>query len=107
MGKYLNGYTPALSVDGGAVRPAGLGRMGRRPGNGYADFNYALNENGRSADYGSEPEDYLTDVVAAEGVAFINRVATGKKPFFLELAPFAPHSPYTPAPRHAELVPRG
>ena len=27
-------------------------------------------------------------------------MTTGKKPFFLEIAPFAPHSPYTPAPRH-------
>jgi hypothetical protein len=42
--------------------------------------------------------DYLTDVLASKGVNFINSSAATGQPFFLELATFAPHSPYTPAP---------
>ena len=105
MGKYLNGYTPTTSVDGQNLYvPPGWDEWDVG-GKGYANFNYGLNENGRYNYYGSNTEDYLTDVLAAKGVDYINRVATGRKPFFLEIAPFAPHSPYTPAPRHETWFP--
>jgi N-acetylglucosamine-6-sulfatase len=100
MGKYLNGYTPTLSVDGEELYiPPGWDEWDVG-GKGYAGFDYGLNENGRYHYYPSKTEDYLTDVIAAKGVDWINRVTTARKPFFLEIAPFAPHSPYTPAPRH-------
>ena len=51
----------------------------------------------------TRPRDYLTDVLARRGVQFIDRSAAMGKPFFLELATFAPHSPYVPAPRDAHL----
>ena len=105
MGKYLNGYTPGLSVDGRELYiPPGWDEWDVG-GKGYAGFDYALNENGRYRYYGSTAEDYLTDVLAAKSVAWVNRVTTGRKPFFLEIAPFAPHSPYTPAPRHETWFP--
>ena len=105
MGKYLNGYTPTLSVDGETLYiPPGWDEWDVG-GKGYANFNYGLNENGRYHYYGSNTEDYLTDVLAVKGVDYINRVAGGRKPFFLEIAPFAPHSPYTPAPRHETWFP--
>jgi hypothetical protein len=63
-------------------------------GFGYPEFDYRLNENGRLQSYGHRPADYLTDVLAAKGVAFINSAAAAHQPFFLELATFAPHSPY-------------
>jgi len=100
MGKYLNGYTPSLSVDGEELYiPPGWDEW-NVGGKGYAGYEYGLNENGRYRYYGSKTEDYLTDVLATKSVAWINRVAAARKPFFLEIAPFAPHSPYTPAPRH-------
>jgi N-acetylglucosamine-6-sulfatase len=105
MGKYLNGYTPALSVDGQELYiPPGWDEWDVG-GKGYAGFEYGLNENGRYRYYGSKTEDYLTDVLAAKSVAWVNRVTTGRKPFFLEIAPFAPHSPYAPAPRHETWFP--
>jgi N-acetylglucosamine-6-sulfatase len=105
MGKYLNGYTPTLSVDGETLYiPPGWDEWDVG-GKGYANFNYGLNENGRYHYYGSSPEDYLTDVLAAKSVEYIDRVTVGRKPFFLEIAPFAPHSPYTPAPRHETWFP--
>jgi arylsulfatase A-like enzyme len=69
----------------------------------YDQYNYTLNENGQEVVYGDEPEDYGTDVYVGKAVDFIQRNATEGNPAFVYLAPFAPHSPYTPAPRHADL----
>ena len=44
-------------------------------------------------------KDYLTDVLADKGVSFIRSAAARQAPFLLEIATFAPHSPFTPAPR--------
>jgi len=40
-------------------------------------------------------------VLAGKGSTFIANSAAAKKPFLLEVATFAPHAPYTPAPRDA------
>jgi N-acetylglucosamine-6-sulfatase len=108
MGKYLNGYLESAghSADGQVTSvpstyvPPGFSDWDVA-GWGYPEFNYTLNQNGRLLHYGHRPSDYLTDVIAGDGVGFINRVARSGKPFFLELASFAPHSPYVPAPRDA------
>ena len=71
----------------------------------YSEYKYTLNENGKLADYGSAPADYGTDVYFGKTVDFIQRSAKEKKPFFVYLAPYAPHIPATPAPRHASLFP--
>jgi arylsulfatase A-like enzyme len=99
MGKYLNGYLPRT----GFVPPGWTDW--RVAGNGYPEFNYNLLENGRLFHYDSAPRDYLTDVLAAKGAAFIDRAAAARKPFTLEIATFAPHAPYTPAPRDANRFP--
>ena len=59
-----------------------------------------MNQNGRIRYYGSKPRDYLTDVLGRLGVKFIDHASRSHKPFFLELATFAPHEPYVPAPRY-------
>ena len=73
---------------------------------GYPEFNYTLNEDGQLQHYGDQPSDYLTDVLADKGVDFINSSAAADQPFFLELATFAPHSPYTPGPAGRQRLPR-
>ena len=40
----------------------------------------------------------LAESLAEKGAAFINAAATAGKPFALEIAPYAPHGPFTPAP---------
>jgi len=97
MGKYLNGYSPA---DG----PAPGWDEWDVAGNGYPEFNYTLNENGHLKHYGHAPGDYLTDVLSAKASAFISSSASSGKPFMLEVATFAPHAPYTPAPRYAHAA---
>ena len=97
MGKYLNGYFPR------ANRPAPGWNEWDVAGLGYKEFNYALNENGKVVRYGERPEEYLTDVVARLGESFIRKSAG--HPFFIEIATFAPHGPYIPAPRDADKFP--
>ncbi len=100
MGKYMNGYVPTGAVDDQiAYVPPGWDEWDVA-GNAYSEYNYILNENGQLIHYGRQPADYLTDVLASKGSEFIDRATAEGKPFLLEIAPFAPHSPYTPAPRH-------
>jgi arylsulfatase A-like enzyme len=113
MGKYLNGYMqpPGRLGDGtNADVPLNYVPPGWSEwdvaGWGYSEFDYALNENGRVRNYGHRPSDYLTDVLANKGAAFIRRSARRHHPFFLELATFAPHSPFVPAPRDDRDFPR-
>jgi N-acetylglucosamine-6-sulfatase len=98
MGKYLNGYQPEDPV------PPGWSEWDVA-GNGYPEFGYSLNENGHVVKYGDQPGDYLTDVLNRKGQDFIGRSARSGKPFMLELATFAPHGPFTPAPRDADRFP--
>jgi arylsulfatase A-like enzyme len=98
IGKYLNGY--ATADDLGYVPPgwdywaAGIDRAG------YTGFNYQLNVDGEVITYGRDEDDYATDVLSGYALDFLDRAAGTDDPFFLYLAPFAPHSPSTPAPRH-------
>jgi arylsulfatase A-like enzyme len=91
MGKYLNQYQPADPI------PPGWDEWDVT-GNGYPEFGYTLNQDGRQVRYGSEAKDYLTDVLAAKASAFIDSSAGSGRPFMLEVATFAPHAPYTPQP---------
>lgn len=97
LGKYLNGYKP--ETDG---VPPGWNEWDVA-GNGYPEFNYSLNQNGKLVRHGNASEDYLTDVLAGIADRFIRKSATG--PFFIEIATFAPHAPYIPAPRDADKYP--
>jgi N-acetylglucosamine-6-sulfatase len=96
LGKYLNGYRPVDPVAPGWTAWAVAG------GAGYREFNYRLNADGKVVAYGNEPASYLTDVLGASASRFIKNSAG--KPFFVEIATFAPHAPYIPAPRDADAM---
>ncbi len=117
MGKYMNGYTPRGVVDGRSrYVPPGWSDWAVA-GDGYRQFNYGLLEASPGTAphvtwHGRRSRDYLTDVISRRGRRFIGDAVRSGQPFMLELAPFAPHAPYTPAPRDrgrfADLtVPRG
>jgi arylsulfatase A-like enzyme len=103
LGKYLNGYP----LEGNALHVPDGWTEWYSPilGNPYSNFNYVMNENGDPVPYQSDPEDYLTDVIAAKADDFIVRASQAGDPFFVYLAPYAPHWPATPAPRHELLFP--
>jgi N-acetylglucosamine-6-sulfatase len=97
LGKYLNGYQPR-------VHPPEPGwTLWAVAGNGYPGFNYDLNQDGKVVHYGNQPADYMTDVLSSIAVGFIKQSAG--TPFVIEIATFAPHAPYTPAPRDADAFP--
>ncbi|GLZ46752.1 N-acetylglucosamine-6-sulfatase [Actinomycetospora sp. NBRC 106375] len=99
MGKYLNGYEP--TSDG---VPQGWNEWDVA-GNGYREYGYDLDQNGRVTHHGDAPPDYLTDVVSARGQDFVRTHAGAGQPFFLEIATFAPHGPSTPAPPDVDAFP--
>jgi arylsulfatase A-like enzyme len=94
IGKYLNRYVP--EKDG---VPPGWDEW-HVGGNAHASYDYILNENGRVVHYGSEPADYLTDVMTRKATDVIRTSAAAEQPFFLYVLPFNPHSPSVAAPRH-------
>ena len=96
LGKYLNGYLPETHGVSPGWKSWVVG------GHAYAEFNYSLNQEGNVVRYGNRPADYLTDVLSGVAVRFIKQA--GGTPFFIEIATFAPHAPYTPAPRDANAL---
>jgi arylsulfatase A-like enzyme/uncharacterized metal-binding protein len=102
LGKYLNGYPDTAPAN--YIPPGWDEWYSPYAGNPYSEYNYTMNENGTLKTYGATPADYLTDVIHAKAVDFIKRVPTAQ-PLFVYFATYAPHSPYTPAPRHATLFP--
>jgi arylsulfatase A-like enzyme len=97
IGKYFVGYyddTLATYV------PPGWDEWFALSGAQY--YGYAVSDNGQFVQYGSAPADYVTDVLAAEAVDFI-QAAPADEPLFLYFAPTAPHEPAQPASRHNNL----
>lgn len=105
LGKYLNGYPVA-----GTVPPVGAAHYGSIGnwvppgwdrwavgGWGYAGFDYRLNVDHQVRGYGHGANDYMTSVLQGFGQDFVTSSARAHRPFFLELATFSPHYPYTPA----------
>lgn len=102
VGKYLNHYPGTL---GPTYVPPGWDEwcsptdgIGNATGKGYR--NYTLNENGVRVAYGKERDDYSTDVYARKALDVIDRWTADEQPFFLYVAPRAPHGPAQPAKRH-------
>jgi N-acetylglucosamine-6-sulfatase len=96
IGKYLNGYPydPGLPADFPATHvPPGWETWAGVTREPY--FNLEVNDNGQLSHY--KPR-YATDVLAAKVRDFLAATPT---PFFLYLAPRAPHGPAEAAPRHA------
>lgn len=98
IGKYLNGYTNTTHV------PPGWDEWYGFNAGGY--YNFKLNENGRNVLYKGE-KNYQTDVLNRKAVGYIRRAARSNRPFFMHLAPWAPHGApdmsTLSAPRHRNL----
>jgi arylsulfatase A-like enzyme len=74
-------------------------------GGGYGEFNYDLNENHKIVTFGHQPADFGVSVLQGLGVQFIDGAARARRPFMLEIAPFAPHYPYAAAPEDSNSFP--
>jgi N-acetylglucosamine-6-sulfatase len=105
LGKYLNGYpageesyVPPGWEDWHADFSTGIGI---ESGNYYE---YQFNDNGLVTGFGSRPDDYLTDVLAAKAVEALRAAKAPRdgRPFFLYLAPPNPHIPAVPPLRYTD-----
>lgn len=97
FGKYFNGYP----FGGGEGRvPPGWDRWTAFTGLGANYYDYDLNIDGRVRKFGKTARDYSTDVLARKAKVFVKQAP---EPFFALVAPFGPHSPAIPAPRHEGL----
>lgn len=112
VGKYLNGYG---SRDAPAVVPPGWDDWFGKVAPGHVYYGYTVLDDDTFVHFRGDPEDYSTDVYAAQAAAVIRSRAGQDEPFFLNVAPLAPHGAdgnlSIPAPRHAgafdgEAVPR-
>ncbi|HEX5687420.1 MAG TPA: sulfatase [Ideonella sp.] len=113
IGKYMNGY-PEDGPSSSYIPPGWTEWMSPIAGTPYKGFNYTMNHNGTPVSFGNAEADYLTDVISNAAADFIRRSVDQfpDKPFFLFLAPYAPHAPAIPAPRHEHMfknlkAPRG
>jgi N-acetylglucosamine-6-sulfatase len=109
LGKYLNGYGDlgygnAKMTKASAPIPPGWNDWHVSNNSGYQEFNYALNDNGAFHYYRKGLGTYGVDVSNRYAQSFIEKNA--HRPFMVEVATFAPHPPYTPAPRNAKDFPR-
>lgn len=104
VGKYLNGYA-------GPKLPQGWSRwFGLSDPSTYLMYGYTVIANGKRVHYGQSEADYQTDVLAAKAESILKDFIRRGRPFFLSVAPLAPHTersddagkgtPPRPAPRH-------
>ena len=100
FGKYLNGYPNTVSPN--YIPPGWDTWASAAKGRPYSEFNYTLNQNGRQVAYGSQAQDYGTDVYMSQARDFVTQAAKQNQPFFAYLAVYAPHQPATPAPQDAQ-----
>ncbi len=101
LGKYFIGYPGDAGDD---YVPPGWDDW-LSPLRLFTYFGYLLNDNGRTVYRGHTPKDYSTDVLAERALEFVRAAERDDRPFFLLLAPLAPHRPTVPAPRHRGTFP--
>lgn len=103
IGKYENGYSWTNEFGrNSAWKPYGwdVWKAFRTNNGSGAYLDYNLAENGVVVPYGSADADYSTDVLAGYAVDFIETAPT-TLPWYVHLAPYAPHDVAIPPTRYA------
>jgi N-acetylglucosamine-6-sulfatase len=91
VGKYLNGYGWSALGNSPTYVPPGWSTWAALVDHTeYQMYGYDLNVDGEVRAYGDAPSDYQTDVLSRLGERFLHGAA-GPRPFFLTVAPLAPH----------------
>lgn len=85
IGKYLNGYGCAKQT------PQGWDDWQALCSNIYGMYKYSIMDNGTQTYYGTNPEDYQTDVLANRASTTIGNAADSGNPFFMWVTPTTPH----------------
>jgi N-acetylglucosamine-6-sulfatase len=110
VGKYLNAYASGSEVGAPPTWvPPGWDLWFAFTGS-PTYYDYLINKNGSLLRFGNQPSDYSTDVLKDRAVRFIKEQAVAAGPFFLLIAPKAPHEqgeagergPAIPSPDHQQ-----
>jgi len=112
VGKFLLGHADRFRKGVRQVPPGWSDWWGLPGFSKETMYGYKLSHDGKVRRYGNRPRDYQTDVFAGLARSFIRQRARRGQPFFLTVAPLAPHVegvredsarriPPRPAPRHA------
>ena len=81
-------------------RPPGWDEWFGLAGEIHRGYDYRANHNRTIETFGSATADYQTDLLAVEAVRFLNSTESADdEPFFLYVAPTAPHASIPPARR--------
>jgi N-acetylglucosamine-6-sulfatase len=99
VGKYMNQYGACSGANCAPNVPPGWTRWVAFGDPKYYNYNLFIDGNPTAEFHGSGAAHYSTDVLAQKSVDLIDSAPIGK-PVFAWIAPFAPHAPPTPAPRH-------
>jgi N-acetylglucosamine-6-sulfatase len=110
IGKYINDYGLADPTE----IPKGWDDWhGTVDPSTYHYYGTTFNDNGHLHTYGHKASDYSVDVAARKAEQAISSATRRHKPFFLNIAPIAPHTlaegakaegtPAVPAPRYAKV----
>ena len=94
IGKYLNGYSDANAVH----VPPGWDHWYGMTDTAYFGPHFSVN--GKLLK--TTKDTYQTDFISENALSLLKK-RDRSKPFFIYIAPFAPHAPSQPAPRHAKL----
>ncbi|HSL11840.1 MAG TPA: sulfatase-like hydrolase/transferase [Actinomycetota bacterium] len=103
VGKYLNGYP----WEGRPLVPVGWDRWFAKlnVSDGSLYTGYDVIDDGTRRSFGAAASDYATDLLMRQAASFVAETPA-RRPFFLYVAPSAPHPPAEPAARHASLLAR-
>src|SRR4051812_3412854 len=99
IGKYLTGFPLSAGV------PPGWDEWFVTLGEAPQQYDYRMDDNGRTVSFGSTPQDYRTDVLADRAVSFVRKAVADGAPLYLQLAVTAPHVPAQPPPRYRDALP--
>jgi arylsulfatase A-like enzyme len=100
VGKPLNGYNRLGSTSASPGFDHWFANFGGRA----TYYDYDIAEDGEVRHYGTDTDDYLTNVLSELGLDFITEASKRERPFFLWLAQYAPHR-HAPPDEVAERIP--
>lgn len=98
VGRWLLNYDrePGLAAgyetDAGFAAPPGIEDWFGYVGSATVYYGATFSDNGAPVQLGSEKSDYTTRVISREARDFVSDAAPDARPFFLTVAPLAPHS---------------
>jgi arylsulfatase A-like enzyme len=107
FGKFINLYQPKGTYLGQSPYiPPGWSAWNVPDHLGYQQYGYTLAVGHQLGQYGSEKGDFLGAVLATKASQFIAASARAHVPFIAEIATYAPHGPFVPAPGDVDSFPR-